>query len=129
METKNPIWHFLSIFALEARDIVFFPLWWYSSGLLNVLAGLKEFVSDAEKSLGFFVWAKNLFVPMYGQRDPQGFIISVVIRGVQSVVRGFSLLVVVVFAILILAFWLALPILITHQILFQLGATDLNFFV
>lgn len=129
METKNPIWHFLSIFALEAKDIVFFPLWWYSSGFLNLLIGLKEFISDSEKSLGFFVWVKNLFVPMYGQRDPQGFIISIFIRGIQSLARGFFLLVVVSFALLIAIVWLILPILIMHQIFFQLRITDINFFV
>ncbi len=126
MEVKNPALYLVKILALEAKDLVIFPLWWYTGGFLNLLGSLKEFLADSERSLAFFVWVKNIFVPMYGQSDWQGKIISFFIRIIQIIFRGFALLVMAMFALIIAIIWLALPALIVYQILFQLEIMDIN---
>ena len=126
MEIKNPVLYLVKILALEAKDLFVFPLWWYTGGFLGLLGALKEFLSDSEKSLAFFVWAKNIFVPMYGQSDWQGKIISLFIRIIQIIFRGFALLTMCLFALAMAAFWLILPPLIIYQILFQLKVLDIN---
>jgi len=58
------------------RDIIYFPVWWYSRGLKQLLLKLKDFLTNKEKSLVFFVWVKNIFRPMYSQYDWAGVLIS-----------------------------------------------------
>lgn len=126
MDVKNPALYLIKILVLEAKDLLVFPLWWYTGGFLGLLGGLKEFLSDSERSLAFFVWVKNIFVPMYGQSDWQGKIISLFIRVIQIIFRGFALLVMAIFALAIAAIWLILPLLIIYQVLFQLKVLDIN---
>lgn len=114
---------------MELKDIAFFPFWWYTQGFVSTLLSLKGFVANSEKSLAFSVWFKNILTPMYGQRDWQGFLVSVMIRIVQVIFRGFSMLVVLFIALILAILWLIIPILIFHQILFQLGIVEFNLFV
>lgn len=100
-------------------EILYFPLWWYSAGFLRFLRGLGRFWLNQEKILGVGVWAKNLLVPMYGQRDLAGRVISFVMRLVQVVVRGLALLFWLVLVIALALLWLALPILLVIASLFQ----------
>ena len=53
------------------KEIFFFPFWWYSIGLIKFIISLKDFISNREKGLALSIWIKNIFVPMYGQRDIQ----------------------------------------------------------
>jgi hypothetical protein len=75
-----------------ARDIIYFPLWWYSRGLFNLLLGVRDFLVDKQKSLALLVWIKNIFKPMYGQYDWQGFLISFFVRLVQIIFRSIFML-------------------------------------
>lgn len=124
MEIKNPILYLVNVLVLSLKDIVFFPVWWYTRGFLNLLLGLRDFLVDSEKSLAFFVWVKNIFTPMYGQRDIQGFFISVFIRVIQIIFRGISLFLLLILSILVILIWLALPVFILYQIFWQLSLTD-----
>jgi hypothetical protein len=110
----------LGIFTDIFKDIIFFPFWWYSLGLIKTAKKLANFVSDKEKSLALFVWVKNIFVPMYGQRDIQGFIISFFIRLVQIIVRGFLLTFWTGGAVIIFLVWIALPLIVVYEIAGQL---------
>lgn len=81
--------------VLEAvMDIVRFPLWWYSHGLLRALRFAKEMIVGYERSLAVHIWVKNIFVPMFGQYDWQSRIISVFMRVVNIVGRGIALMLV-----------------------------------
>jgi len=102
--TKSSNITLAKIFTDILTDIVFFPFWWYSFGLVKVIKNLARFVADKEKSLGLLVWIKNIFVPMYGQRDIQGKIISFFIRLIQIVFR--SLILIFWLAVAIVGFWL-----------------------
>jgi len=95
---------------LVLRDIVYFPLWWYISGLRRTALGVWNFWVRKQKALGLFIWLKNIFTPMYGQRDFFGKLISFVMRLVQIIFRGVLMLVYFIFGAAVIVFWiLALP--------------------
>jgi hypothetical protein len=100
-------------------DIVFFPFWWYSVGLIKTAKKLAEFVMDKERSLALFVWIKNIFVPMYGQRDIQGFLISFFVRLVQIIFRGLILLFWMAAALIAFCLWIIFPALVVYMIYMQ----------
>jgi len=101
-------------------EIVYFPLWWYSIGFFRLLKNIGNFWRDQEKSLGFSVWLKNIFVPMYGQYDWAGRLISFFVRLVQIVIRGLALLFWLIIGLALLIFWLALPVLLLIALFFQI---------
>lgn len=102
------------------RDFFLFPAWWYYSGLWILLSKIKSFLSNRQKSLAFWVWTKNLFVPMYGQENFSGRIISFFIRLVQIIARGVFMLFWALISLAIILIWIFLPIYAVYQIIFQL---------
>jgi hypothetical protein len=121
--SKNSNLTLAKIFADILKDIVFFPFWWYSIGLVKTVKNLAVFVADKEKSLGLAVWIKNIFVPMYGQRDIQGAIISFFVRLIQIIFRSLFLLIWIIIALIGFLIWLAVPFLIVYMIVWQLLPT------
>ena len=120
MMTNNFTLYGIKILAEIVRDILFFPLWWYSRGLFNVIQKQMFFLKNRQKSLALLVWIKNIFKPMYGQRDWQGILISIFIRTIQIIFRSFLMLFLVIFSLLLIIFWITLPPLIIFEIFFQL---------
>lgn len=109
------------ILADIAKDLLYFPLWWYTEGAFKLLKKIKNFLVDLLKSMALLVWIKNLFVPMYGQRDIAGLFISFFIRLFQIIFRGLLFILVFIFCLAIIALWLALPILLIYQIIWHLN--------
>ncbi len=109
------------IFVDLLRDIIYFPLWWYSRGLAQLVVKLKDFLLNKEKSLALLVWIKNIHKPMYGQYDWQGMLISFFMRLFQIIVRGLFLLFWLILALVILLIWLILPIFVVYEIIFQIA--------
>ncbi|MFA4941193.1 MAG: hypothetical protein WC582_01165 [Patescibacteria group bacterium] len=105
-----------------AKDIAYFPLWWYSEGLKQLLLKLRDFLVNKERALALFVWIKNIFRPMYSQYDWPGIIISFFVRIFQIIFRGALMIFWLVFSLVILAFWLFLPVLAIYEIIFQIAA-------
>lgn len=103
-------------------EILYFPIWWYSVGLIEFILKGWRFLLEREKSLGFRIWLKNIFVPMYGQYDWAGRIISFFIRLVQVIARGIFLLFWLAMFIVLISLWLAGPILLFIALFFQLGS-------
>jgi len=97
------------IFIQILGEIIYFPFWWYGAGCLRTARHLWAFLGNQEKSLGFTVWLKNIFVPMYGQRDIAGRFISFFMRLIQIIFRGAVLIIWLVVVFFIFIFWLALP--------------------
>jgi hypothetical protein len=102
------------------KDIIYFPIWWYSRGLKQLLEKLKDFLVNKERSLALFVWVKNIFRPMYSQYDWLGIIISFFVRLVQIIFRGAIFIFWLVFSLAIFIFWLLLPILSIYELIFQI---------
>lgn len=102
------------------RTILYFPLWWYSRGLVNTLKGSLSWTRDFEQTLGFKIWVKNLFVPMFGQRDIMGRFISFLLRLFQIITKGIVLLVFIFLQIVLIVFWLVLPVFILYMIIMHI---------
>lgn len=119
MFSNSFIFYSLKIIAELIRDILYFPLWWYSRGLFNLILGVKNFLVDKQKSLALLVWLKNIFKPMYAQYDWQGMLISFLVRSVQIIFRSIFLLFWTILALAVIIFWLLLPILVIYEIIFQ----------
>lgn len=111
----------LQVIVRFFSGIIFFPFWWYSRGFVYFVKKVFSFLQEEQRVLGFSVWLTNIFVPMYGQQDFAGRIISFLMRLFQVIVRG---IVLIFFALLSLAFilaWLALPLVLISNIVYQLS--------
>ncbi len=118
--TNNFAFYFTKIAVQLLWEIAYFPLWWYSSGLIHLLESIREFMSNRQKELAFFVWTKNILVPMYGEYNWEGRLISFFVRLVQIIVRGIILLIWMAFCVIALALWIAVPPVVVWQIFYQL---------
>jgi len=121
MLTNNFAFYSLKILSELANEIIYFPVWWYSRGLINLMAILKKFLINKEKSLALLVWIKNIFRPMYGQYDWVGVLISFFMRIFQIIVRSLMMIFWLIIALLIFCFWLILPFLVIYEIIFQIA--------
>lgn len=94
-----------------------FPWWWYTRGLARVGRWMRRTLRGWERAVGLRLWAKNLFVPMFGQTDWQGRIISFFMR--LAVLMGRLLQVLFgALAVLVIAItYLILPPLVLLQVL------------
>jgi len=108
------------ILAEIGRDLVFFPFWWYSQGLLLFAKKVLEFLNNQQRSLALFVWIKNIHKPMYGQHDWEGIFISVLMRIFQILVRSIAMLFWLVIGLILMLAWIFIPLIIIYQIYFQL---------
>ena len=120
MVTNNFAIYGLKVAYDLASDIVFFPLWWYTGGLKKIVLAAFRFLKNREKALALFVWTKNIFTPMYGQRDFAGAAISFVMRLVQIVFRGLAMFFWLAVAIALVLFWLILPFFVIGELIFQI---------
>jgi hypothetical protein len=109
------------LFVDVIADIGYFPFWWYSTGLKNAALRLINTISDADREVALSVWVKNIFKPMFGQYDWQSRIISFVMRVFQIIARALVVIVWFLFSCVIFIAWIALPLFIAAQILFNLG--------
>ncbi len=120
MVTNNFAIYGLKTVAELAGDFLYFPVWWYSRGLAKTAVGLWNFLRNRERALGLFVWMKNIFTPMYGQQDFAGAAISFFIRLIQIIVRGIAFLFWVAVAAGCFLLWLALPLAVAVEIVYQI---------
>lgn len=120
MMTNNFVLYSGKILVEIVRDILLFPMWWYGRGLLLVFKKMLAFLENRQKSLALLVWIKNIGKPMYGQQDWQGKLISFFIRLVQIIFRSIIMLFYCFIALAIFCFWLALPFLVSFEIIYQL---------
>ena len=120
MVSNNFFLFSLKIITELIGDVIFFPLWWYSRGLLDMLKGQLEFLKNRQRGLALGVWVKNIFKPMFGQNDWQGVLISIVMRIFQIIVRSIAMIFWILLSLFVIIFWVTLPIIIFYQIIFQL---------
>lgn len=114
------IFYGVKILAELVMDILYFPLWWYSRGLVNLILSVKDFLTNKQKGLALLVWIKNIFKPMYGQYDWQGMIISFFVRSVQIVFRSIFMLFWAILALAAVIAWVIFPVFVIYEIIFQL---------
>jgi|SRR3989338_9977544 len=120
MYSNSIIIYSLKILAEIFQDFLYFPLWWYSRGLVNLLIGVKKFLIYKQKYLALLVWIKNIFKPMYAQYDWQGKLISFFMRAAQIIYRSMIMIFWLILSLALIIFWVILPILAIYEIIFQL---------
>lgn len=96
-------------------DVLYFPVWWYTNGLKRVAIGCGHMVEEANMNFAPGLWLKYMFVPMYGQHDFQGRLMSVFIRFVNIIIRGFALGVFLFFAFGVLLVWIFFPLFVMYM--------------
>ncbi|OGF25547.1 hypothetical protein A2331_01635 [Candidatus Falkowbacteria bacterium RIFOXYB2_FULL_34_18] len=116
MVTNNFIAYSIKILGETAWDILFFPFWWYSYGLVERAKSIIAFLDHRQKSLALLVWIKNIHKPMYGQEDWRGRVISFLMRLTQVIIRSIMMLFWVIVGITLFFIWLVLPLFVVFQI-------------
>ena len=103
------------------KGVFFFPVWWYSRGLVSTARFCVDTIQNQARELSVSIWLKNLFVPMYGSYDIAGRLISFVVRSAQVAVRSLFLAVYAVGVFILFIVYLVLPVVSVSQLLFQLN--------
>ena len=98
-------------------DILLFPVWWYTEGFRRMFIMLWHNLEDTNLRLAPGLWLKNIFTPMYGQRDLQGRLMSFFMRTVNVIGRTIALLVWFMLLVFVLVFWLIIPVFIAFMII------------
>ncbi|OGH85099.1 MAG: hypothetical protein A2493_00910 [Candidatus Magasanikbacteria bacterium RIFOXYC12_FULL_33_11] len=90
-------------------DIVYFPIWWYSDGARRALLFCVDLVIDVNAMLAPGLWLKNIFVPMFGQSDFQGRLVSFMMRFFNFVFRSIGLFIWLILVVVLFFIWILLP--------------------
>ncbi len=90
-------------------SIFWFPIWWYTKGLVRLVGWCIKALEYRQKQYAFGVWIKNFLVPMYGQWDLTSRLISVFMRTVVLIGRGIGLALEALIYVLLCACWIVLP--------------------
>jgi hypothetical protein len=120
MSTNNFLFYATQILAGLARDLLLFPVWWYTRGIMETADRIAGFWAHSLKSLNLAVWLKNIFVPMYGQRDFTGVLISVLMRIVQIILRSLGFVFLLVAGVVAILLWIVAPVIVAWQIIYQI---------
>ncbi|PIT88282.1 MAG: hypothetical protein COU29_03380 [Candidatus Magasanikbacteria bacterium CG10_big_fil_rev_8_21_14_0_10_36_32] len=98
-------------------DILYFPIWWYIGGTKHAAIWCLQLLKKGNDTLAPALWLQNIFVPMYGQYDWQGRIISFLVRSAQVFVRSLALVLWLAVCWLLLLIWLAMPLVTAYGLL------------
>ncbi len=96
-------------------DIIYFPVWWFSGGLLLAGRFCRNLWISGNLYLSPALWLKNIFVPMFGQYDWQGRLVSFFMRLVNVVGRSLALLVWTILVCLFFLLWLFFPFFVIYM--------------
>lgn len=104
------------------REILFLPIWWYTIGLARMVVWCGQSVKGAAQTTGLSIWAKNLFVPMYGETSVSGKLISFFMRLIMVIARGIATCVwMIVVVLLFVAYLVVFPLSILGILYHGLG--------
>ena len=92
-----------------AGSIAWFPVWWYTKGLAKVVQAALGALRYRMQAYSFRVWIRNFFVPMYGQYDWTGRLVSIFMRTVVLIGRVIAIVVELMVYLLGIICWLLLP--------------------
>ena len=104
-------------------SVLRFPLWWYGEGIVRLFGWVAGQLAFRWKSYGFVIWIQNLLVPMYGQYDWSGRLVSFVMRIVVLIGRAIGLLVEAIGYLVLLLAYAAAPVIAAILLVFNLAAS------
>jgi len=90
-------------------SVAWFPVWWYTKGFQRMVNAASRALQYRAASYSFRIWVKNFFVPMYGQHDWAGRLVSVFMRFIVLVGRSIAYVVEAAVYGLGLFVWIAAP--------------------
>ncbi|MFA6099557.1 MAG: hypothetical protein WC750_01605 [Patescibacteria group bacterium] len=90
-------------------SVAWFPIWWYTTGIKKMIQWCLDGLHYRIRQYSFAVWIKNFFVPMYGQYDWQGKLISVLMRTVVLIGRSIALVAEAVIYVFLVLAWAIVP--------------------
>lgn len=102
------------------KDIIFFPVWWYSFGLKKTTSWCWQKIKNGEKYFALKILLLNLFKPMYQEYSISGRLISFFARLFLLFFRSIGMLILAVIILFIFFIYLGLPIVTVYNILLQL---------
>ncbi len=92
-------------------SVIRFPFWWETEGLIGILRWMRRGWKNHLRQVGIGLWIRSLFVPMYGQNDWAGRLLSIVMRMVVLCARLFVLAVMAVWDVCLILAWIFFPLL------------------
>jgi len=98
-------------------DVIYFPVWWYSKGALRAAKWCFNLLKTGNERLAPGLWLQNIFVPMYGQWDWQGRIISFFMRFFQIIIRLAVLIVWLGVCLVLFILWLIFPVIVLYGLI------------
>ena len=101
---------FQRLFFETLIDVFYFPVWWYSGGASHALAWCLNLFRDGNRALAPALWLRNILVPMYGQYDWQGRLISFGVRLANVVGRTAALFLWLGICLVLFFSWLVFPL-------------------
>lgn len=99
---------------------LFFPIWWYTGGAARIMGYAVNEIEGIFHSLNISTLFRFLLTPMFGFRDPASRVISVGVRTVHFFVLFIYACITSCVWILVLFFWLLLPVVAGYQLWFHL---------
>lgn len=102
-------------------DLVYFPIWWYTGGIVYVFGVCRDFLSSANGFLAPGLWLKNIFVPMFGQYDLQGRLVSFFMRLMNVIFRSIGLFLWSLVILILFLLWIVVPLLIMYMFIISIG--------
>lgn len=100
-------------------DILYWPIWWYTSGLKKAAGRFSDTLVQANDELALSIWIKNIFKPMFQQNDVWGRVISFFMRLAQIIFRSIAFMFWLGLAIVSFLIWLVMPAFLILAILFS----------
>ena len=103
-------------------SIAWFPVWWYTDGLTLAASKAVAALRYRSQAYAFRIWIRNFFVPMYGQHDLAGRLVSVFMRLIVLVGRSIAIAVeAIAYALALLLWMLILPLALIFAVINMTG--------
>ena len=97
-------------------DILYFPIWWYTSGVKRAALAAWHMFQEGNISLAPGLWLRHIFTPMFGQTDWQGRIMSFFMRVVNIIGRSIALFVWIIVCLMVFSLWLVWPVFVVFML-------------
>lgn len=115
----NLIFYFIQGIFQFFKEIIIFPFWWYSYGLLDFLKTILNFIKEKEKDLALLAWIRNINKPLYDHYTQPWLILSLLVRSLQIIIKTIVLFLWLILTLIGLLLWLIAPIVICLDIAWQ----------
>ncbi len=101
-------------------DIVRFPIWWYSRGLMIAARFVGQEIQSLSDRLSIPILIRNLFKPMFGDYSRSGRIISFFVRLFVFIFKGIGFLLWTILLAMLFVVWIAVPLMAVYQVVVQI---------